>query len=163
MLSIYDRPESLCFCRSWGMRRLVACKTTFVVFHGRSPGFYGTLEECLAQVDGFHGSLYLVFNTREEAESAWMKYWAKASLRRWNHEAPDEAFSAYMSDAMGMSLKTNVWSTTLKFINEQNDSILAPDQFAPLIDTWVGLTEKYFVSMAIVVLFVILASLCCLK
>lgn len=52
------------------MRRGTSAKT-YVVFHGQKSGVYATLEECQAQVNDYDGSLYMLFNSFEDAESAW--------------------------------------------------------------------------------------------
>lgn len=88
------------------------CSVTYVVLHGRRAGFYSSLEECLSQVDGFDGSLFITCKSIEEAYSAWMKYWSRASLMRWKGDSNDVAFMAYMSDVLGMKLEGNVWSAS---------------------------------------------------
>ncbi|KAJ1421054.1 Ribosomal protein L9/RNase H1, N-terminal [Sesbania bispinosa] len=55
-------------------------KKTYVVFIGRQPGFYSYWPECQHQVIGYRGSLYQAFNTREEAHSAWLRYWSTVNM-----------------------------------------------------------------------------------
>ncbi|KAJ1386968.1 Ribosomal protein L9/RNase H1, N-terminal [Sesbania bispinosa] len=57
------------------LRTSSSCKT-YVVFKGRKPGFYSTWSECQVQVNGFSGALFQGFNSREEAESAWIRFWS---------------------------------------------------------------------------------------
>ncbi|KAJ1378121.1 Ribosomal protein L9/RNase H1, N-terminal [Sesbania bispinosa] len=56
--------------------RASSSRKTYVVFKGRKPGFYSTWSECQVQVNGFSGALYQGFNSREEAESAWIRFWS---------------------------------------------------------------------------------------
>lgn len=45
----------------------MAKKKYYAVKKGKTPGIYGTWEQCKAQVDGFPGALYKGFVTQEEA------------------------------------------------------------------------------------------------
>lgn len=48
----------------------------YVVWVGRSPGVYGTWNECKAQVDGFTGAKYKSYPTKAEAEQAFAQGYA---------------------------------------------------------------------------------------
>ncbi|KAJ1377865.1 Ribosomal protein L9/RNase H1, N-terminal [Sesbania bispinosa] len=56
---------------------------TYVVFVGCNPGFYSSWSEFQLHVHGFSGCLYQSFNTREEAESAWLRYWSRVNMNSY--------------------------------------------------------------------------------
>ena len=49
-------------------------KKWYVVFKGRVPGVYTDWSECHAQVDKFKGNNYISFQTRQEAETSYLKF-----------------------------------------------------------------------------------------
>ena len=49
-------------------------KKWYVVFKGRVPGVYTDWSECHAQVDKFKGNSYISFQTRQEAETNYLKF-----------------------------------------------------------------------------------------
>ena len=44
------------------------------MFNGRVPGVYTDWSECHAQVDKFKGDGYISFQTRQEAETSYLKF-----------------------------------------------------------------------------------------
>lgn len=44
----------------------------YVVWHGVSPGVYSSWTDCKLQINGFDGAIYKSFNSKEEAEEAYL-------------------------------------------------------------------------------------------
>lgn len=53
----------------------------YVVFYGKTPGFYYSLWDYRAHIDDDIKLFYKVFMSRNKAESSWMRYWARESLK----------------------------------------------------------------------------------
>ncbi|KAJ1428170.1 Ribosomal protein L9/RNase H1, N-terminal [Sesbania bispinosa] len=122
-------------------------KKTYVVFKGRVPGFYSSWSECHSQVHGFAGCVFRAYSTREEAESAWMRYWAQLYvgdvpnivnhdnnvIREANHENEGdmvipEADYANMNEDPVVPVTATMTTTTAN---------MAPHGFLPSILTFV--------------------------
>lgn len=126
------------------------CSVTYVVLHGRRTGFYSSLEACHAQVDGFDGSLYITCNSLEEAYSAWMKYWSRASLMRWKGDSNDEAFMAYMSDVLGKKLEGNVWSEAARMAKVGGVIVGDGNESKHVRYEWGGICKQMCTVMALI-------------
>lgn len=79
------------------------------MFHGRTTGFYRSFRACVSHVIGYSGGMNVCFSTIEEAHSAWLKYWAKASLWSTLVDLGDVAFMGYMAHAMGDMFKPIIY------------------------------------------------------
>lgn len=62
----------------------------YVVYRGRSPGIYNDWTLCQEQVDGFSGSSYVSFKTREEAVNSYATYKARCREEK-KAKNPDNA------------------------------------------------------------------------
>ena len=70
----------------------------YAVAKGRKPGIYLTWEDCKKQVDGFSGSKYKRFDTKEEAESFYAQY-NHGTLPKEKRYADEEYQSRKSADA----------------------------------------------------------------
>ena len=50
---------------------------SYVVYKGRVPGVYQNWAECVRQVQGFRGYIYVWYNTMAEAEARYAHYLAR--------------------------------------------------------------------------------------
>ncbi|KAJ1380124.1 Ribosomal protein L9/RNase H1, N-terminal [Sesbania bispinosa] len=86
----------------------------YVVFVGRQPGFYSSWSECQVQVNGFSGSLYQAYNTREEANSAWIRLWSTSNMHGGRLQLLSTRGSGRITDPSG--------SNTMGFDMDDNEA-----------------------------------------
>ena len=55
---------------------------SYVVYKGRVPGVYHNWGDCLREVQGYRGCIYVLYNTMAEAEARYAHYLA-VERRDW--------------------------------------------------------------------------------